>query len=240
LDEVAQLILRFRAAATEKGDLATPPERDQALHAEMKEAILQLREVGDAGEAALRSLLLDQSPRVRSWVAAEFLSRGDHDAIAVLEGLTQERGMIGFNARMTLKEYRAGRLRSPFGWPQSYFLHRCHPRTRKPRRGELIERSFAHTLETGGMRRTHLRGHEKIAKPLLIHVAGFNLGLLMRQRFGIGKPRCLQGEGAGLWAAIATVFHVFVVVIHAIAAVLRMATGPRTQECRRPAVASAL
>jgi transposase len=71
-------------------------------------------------------------------------------------------------------------------------------------RGELIERTFAHTLETGGMRRTHLRGHENIAKRMLIHVAGFNLGLLMRKRFGVGKPRCLQGRSAALWAAFLT------------------------------------
>jgi transposase len=68
-------------------------------------------------------------------------------------------------------------------------------------RGELIERSFAHAFETGGMRRTHLRHHENIAKRLLIHIAGFNLGLLMRKRFGVGKPRCLQGLSAALWAA---------------------------------------
>ena len=61
------------------------------------------------------------------------------------------------------------------------------------RRGELIERSFAHALETGGMRRTHLRHHDNIAKRLLVHIAGFNLGLLMRACFGVGKPRCLQG-----------------------------------------------
>ena len=61
------------------------------------------------------------------------------------------------------------------------------------RRGELLERSFAHLLETGGMRRVHLRGHENIRKRLLIHAAGFNLGLLMRARFGYGTPRSLQG-----------------------------------------------
>ena len=73
-------------------------------------------------------------------------------------------------------------------------------------RGELIERTFAHTLETGGMRRTHLRGHENIAKRMLIHIAGFNLGLLMRKRFGVGKPRCLQGRSAALWAAFLALF----------------------------------
>jgi transposase len=66
------------------------------------------------------------------------------------------------------------------------------------RRGELIERSFAHCYETGGMRRTHLRGHRNILKRLLVHVAGFNLGLVMREVFGIGKPRVLQGLRAVL------------------------------------------
>lgn len=63
-------------------------------------------------------------------------------------------------------------------------------------RGELVERSFAHVYETGGMRRTHLRGHENILKRLLIHVAGFNLGLLMRRLCGVGTPRSLQDGGA--------------------------------------------
>ena len=64
------------------------------------------------------------------------------------------------------------------------------------RRGERIERSFAHCYETGGMRRTHLRGHQNILKRLVVHVAGFNLGLLMRHLTGTGKPRVLQGGRA--------------------------------------------
>lgn len=65
-------------------------------------------------------------------------------------------------------------------------------------RGELIERSFAHSYETGGMRRTHLREHPNILKRLLVHLAGFNLGLVMRRRFGVGKPRVLQGSAGRL------------------------------------------
>ena len=61
------------------------------------------------------------------------------------------------------------------------------------RRGELLERSFAHTLETGGMRRVHLRGRANILKRYLVHVAGFNLSLVMRRIFGVGTPRGLQG-----------------------------------------------
>ena len=61
------------------------------------------------------------------------------------------------------------------------------------RRGERIERSFAHLYETGGMRRTHLRGRDNICKRVLIHASAFNLGLLMRQLTGKGTPRGLQG-----------------------------------------------
>jgi transposase len=61
------------------------------------------------------------------------------------------------------------------------------------KRGELIERTFAHCYDTGGMRRTHLRKHNNIFKRLLIHVAGANLGLLLRNLYGLGTPRGLQG-----------------------------------------------
>ena len=74
------------------------------------------------------------------------------------------------------------------------------------KRGELIERSFAHCYETGGMRRTHLRGHGNILKRLLVHVVGFNLGLVMRSLFGVGKPRRVQdGLGAALLSLLAAV-----------------------------------
>jgi transposase len=57
------------------------------------------------------------------------------------------------------------------------------------RRGELVERSFAHVLDRGGMRRAWLRGRENFHKRYLIHVAGFNLGVLMRALHGQGTPR---------------------------------------------------
>jgi len=60
-------------------------------------------------------------------------------------------------------------------------------------RSELTERSFAHMYETGGMRRTHLRKRSNILKRLLLHAVGFNLALLLREHYGIGKPRTLQG-----------------------------------------------
>jgi transposase len=70
------------------------------------------------------------------------------------------------------------------------------------RRSEYLERPNAHLYETGGMRRTHLRGHTNILKRRLIHIGGFNLGLLMRAVFGVGTPRSLQGQLAALIAVI--------------------------------------
>ncbi len=94
-------------------------------------------------------------------------------------------------------------------------VYRNRRRMRGPRgrrlmrqRGERIERSFAHLYDTGGMRRTHLRGHQNILKRLLIHAGGFNLGLLIRSILGVGTPRGLQGRLAAVLAAVATLIAV--------------------------------
>jgi len=75
-------------------------------------------------------------------------------------------------------------------------------------RGVMLERSFAHCYETGAMRRVHLRGHENILKRLLVHVAGFNLSLVLRLLAGKGTPRGLHGlETLYLCALIAAQKH---------------------------------
>ena len=56
-------------------------------------------------------------------------------------------------------------------------------------RAEIVERSFAHCLDRGGMRQTWLRGRENVHKRYLLHVAGHNLSLLMRQLIGAGTPK---------------------------------------------------
>ena len=64
-------------------------------------------------------------------------------------------------------------------------------------RAELVERSFALTLDRGGMRRAWLRGRENLHKRYLVHVAGYNLGLIMRFLVGAGTPRELLARTAG-------------------------------------------
>jgi transposase len=74
------------------------------------------------------------------------------------------------------------------------------------KRSELLERPNAHLYETGGLRRTYLRGHANILKRLLVHAGGFNLGLVMRTLVGVGTPRGLQGRMAALVALIVTLW----------------------------------
>jgi transposase len=95
------------------------------------------------------------------------------------------------------------------------------------RRGELIERTFAHICETGGHRRARLRGRDNIRKRYLMQVAGMNLGLVLRMMLGQGTPRALAEARKGrlrlLWVLGAMV-----------AAVVTVAVRTRSTLRRRP------
>ena len=64
-------------------------------------------------------------------------------------------------------------------------------------RAELVERSFALVLDRGGLRRSWLRGRENLHQRYLVHVAGYNLGLIMRRLVGAGTPREFSASAAG-------------------------------------------
>jgi transposase len=91
----------------------------------------------------------------------------------------------------------------PEGWRRAVKANRrrvkgARGKRLQRRRSEVVERSFAHVCETGGARRTWLRGLGDVTKRYAVQVAAHNLGLLMRKLFGVGKPRTLQGGGCGL------------------------------------------
>ena len=70
-------------------------------------------------------------------------------------------------------------------------------------RAEIVERSFALILDRGGMRRTWLRGRDNIQKRYLIHIAGYNLGLIMRLLTGSGTPRrWAEASSTLLWVCM--------------------------------------
>lgn len=89
--------------------------------------------------------------------------------------------------------YRANRRR----------YHSAKGRRLGRQRSELVERSFAHVCETGGMRRSWLRGLVEVGKRYLMAAAAFNLGTILRKLFGMVKPRGLVGRLAAWRAAAA-------------------------------------
>ena len=121
----------------------------------------------------------------------------------------------GYHARALLKDLDGGPWKTRIAEPQRQGVSRWHgdadarravyntrARLRSEvgkqamrQRAELVERSFAHILDRGGMRRTWLRGRENVHKRYLIHVAGHNLGLLMRLLIGAGTPKEAVARG---------------------------------------------
>jgi transposase len=88
------------------------------------------------------------------------------------------------------------------------------------RRGMHIERSFAHILDCGGMRRTTLRGWENLNKRFKLAAAFYNLSQLMRKLFGIGTPKQLAAGGRLL-------FLQFTYLLAVIAGIVRPYTSTR-------------
>ena len=76
-------------------------------------------------------------------------------------------------------------------------------------RGERIERNFAHQFDTGGLDRLYVRGRENVHKKLLIQAAACNLALLLRSKYGSGKPKAAHDR------LIEAIF-VFLTVIRAV------------------------
>jgi transposase len=120
----------------------------------------------------------------------------------------------GYHSRAVLKDLNTGVWKTRIAEPKQSAFSRWHGddkaraavyanRTRlgsgvgkeaMRRRAEIVERSFAHNLDRGGMRRTWLRGRENVHKRYLVHVAGHNLGILMRLLIGAGTPRQAAGR----------------------------------------------
>jgi transposase len=188
LDTGAVVAVTLQAA--DQGDTATLDEtlvkagmaiaglvqREVRLHPEQKptvnlHGIEEL--VADKGYHSGAVLKRMKSYQVRSYIA-EKQQKGKRN----WQGKREEQQAVYANRQRVRGEYGKSLLR---------------------RRGELVERSFAHCYETGGLRRCHLRGRQNILKRELVHVAAFNLSLAMRQILaGPGTPRELRNRAKAL------------------------------------------
>lgn len=77
------------------------------------------------------------------------------------------------------------------------------------RRGEFLERPFAHQYESGGLRRVHVRGRSNIAKRVLVQAAAFNLALILRSLTKAGTPRGLADLNIALLCALGCLLAAF-------------------------------
>jgi transposase len=140
----------------------------------------------------------------------------------------------GYHSRAVLKDLDGGPWRSRIAEPKPKDVLRWHGDDEARRavygnrarlrsgvakealklRAERVERSFEHTLGRGGLRRTHLRGRANVQKRYLIHVAAFNLGLVMRLVLGAGTPKELAARGGFvLWLINPTTGLVVLIIL---------------------------
>jgi len=178
-------------------------------------------------------------PVTLSLAEANLVLAGSATAIeeAVMDKGYHDNGLLAGLARQGLRTYIPERRQKSRSWTdkpreqeQAYRANRRRVRGKKGRRlnrwrSERCERTFAHVCETGGGRRTWLRGQSNVSKVYTLKCAAYNLGVLLRKVWGLRKPRnAEEGVWGGLWASLAWLTLAAVIVC-------RMTTRPESLRC---------
>ena len=170
------------------------------------------------------------------------------------EGLQEVVTDKGYHSGAVLMEIQAAQVRSYVAEPQrgrqkwadkpeqqaAVYANRrriagCRGKSLLRRRGEYVERPFAHQFETGRLRRLYVRGQENVLKKLLLQAAACNLALLLRQKLGTGTPRGLHERVRGLFLAILRLLGVVVGCCPATKEPRRLPQPPGPSTSRRQA-----
>ncbi len=114
MKELEDYINDFCNKAILKGDFATPAKYDHKLHKDLCVSYQNIISYGDKGIKAFEVLLSHENLYVQLWTATQLLILGNKNAITNLKSISQRNDILGFNAKMTLKEYENGSLKSPF------------------------------------------------------------------------------------------------------------------------------
>ena len=145
-------------------------------------------------EAALRP---DEKPKVNVDGIEELVADKGYHSGAVIQRVKsyQVRSYIPQKRQKGQRSWQGKQAEQQAVYQNRRRVRGSYGKSLLSRRGELVERSFAHCYDTGGMRRTHLRGHNNILKRQLIHVGAFNLSLILRRLLGAGTPREWRNRG---------------------------------------------
>ena len=155
------------------------------------------------------------APVTLSLAEANLVLAGSQQAIeeAVLDKGYHDVGLLAQWAERGVRTYIPERRQKTRCWTnkpveqeQAFRANRRRVRTKKGRqlnrwRSERCERTFAHVCETGGGRRSWLRGQTNVSKAHTLRCAAYNLGLLLRKVWGYCKPRNAEARAAALWLA---------------------------------------
>jgi transposase len=138
----------------------------------------------------------DQAPRVHLGGIEELVGDKGYHSAAVLSEIKDAgvRTYIPERKQTGRRNWRGNQAQRRAVYDNRRRISGSYGKSLLRKRGELLERSFAHCYDTGGMRRTHLRGHPNILKRQLIHIGAFNLSLILRRLLGAGTPRELRNR----------------------------------------------
>ena len=108
------LIERFCTAAAQHADATESGEykRGNKAYAHIGDALRQLN--AQQSIQLLKPLLQSPNLGIRVWTASCLLHQNDPEAEAALQEVANLEGIQAFNAQMTLREWRAGRMQPLF------------------------------------------------------------------------------------------------------------------------------
>lgn len=144
---------------------------------------------------------------------------------AVMDKGYHDNRLLAWCAKQEVRTYIPERRQKVRRWTDKPAKHQAAFRANRRRvrgekgrrlnrwRSERCERTFAHVCETGGGRRSWLRGQHNVVKAHTLKCAAYNLGLLLRKVWGFCKPRNAEAAAGALFLALLPLVAAVAVVI---------------------------
>jgi transposase len=167
------------------------------------------------------------APDTLSLAEANLVLAGSQQEIkeAVMDKGYHDNGLLADLREQGVRTYIPERRQKSRRWTDKPAEHKAAFRANRRRvrgqkgrqlnrwRSERCERTFAHVCETGGGRRTWVRGQVNVSKMHTLKCAAYNLGLLLRKVWGFCKPRNAEAAGAAWLFGILALFLLTAVVV---------------------------
>ncbi len=201
---------------------------DRADHQEMAAQVLEAQQViNQARGQAANTLTVQTVTADKGYYAVEELPALQHEGIRTviadpisnrrLDKLEPEqRQAVQAALRSTRSKYGKALLR---------------------RRGMHLERSFAHILDCGGMRRATLRGWENLNKRFKLAAAFYNLSQLMRKLFGFGTPKQLAARARAVFSLLRDLWSLTAALTMSLVTQVRFGISRASDDKPEPAIA---